>query len=147
MKLVKTQEEAMLENTFKRSFSAGKRGTSTKGWWKGQTGWDSWGCHVLGQQLDDPCGAFQLRMLYDSMIQKAASSRKIKSVMCIFGTGNGEKDLYMDGCFVSVNHLYEESLDSGNDSMKTQSLPWLSEGPQRSCCMRGLSTGCVLASE
>lgn len=83
------------------------------------------------------------------MIQKVASSRKVKSVMCIFrkDCGNGEKDLYMDGCFVHVNHLYEESLDGGNDSTKTQSLPWLSEGFQRRCCVRGLSTGCVLASE
>lgn len=70
-------------------------------------------------------------------------------MMCIFrkDRGNGEKDLYVDGCFVNVNHLYEENLNDGNDSMKTQSLPWLSEGLQRSCCMRGFSTGCVLASE
>ena len=33
MKLVKTQEEAMLENDIKRSFSTVKRGTSTEGWW------------------------------------------------------------------------------------------------------------------
>lgn len=75
-------------------------------------------------------GAFQLRMLYDSVIQKVALSRKVKSGMCIFrkDRGNGERDLYVAGCFVNVNHLYEGSLDGGNDSMKIPSPPWLSEG-------------------
>lgn len=36
----------------------------------------------------------------------------------------------MDGCFLSVNHLFEESLNAVNDSMKTIRLPWLSEGLQ-----------------
>lgn len=90
-------------------------------------------------------GALQLRMLYDFMIQKAEFSRKVKSVMCIFrkDRGNGEKDLYVDGCFVNINHLCEESLDGGNDSMETQSLPWLSDGLQKSCYMRGLYPGLV----
>lgn len=61
--------------------------------------------------------------------------------------GNGEVDLYVNGCYVNVNHLYEESLDGGNDSMKTQLLSWLSEGLQRSFCTRGLFTGCAFASE
>lgn len=34
MKLVKTQEEAMLENAIKRSCSTGERGNSTEGWWR-----------------------------------------------------------------------------------------------------------------
>lgn len=53
----------------------------------------------------------------------------------------------MDGCFVSVSHSSEASLDDVNDSMKAQSLPWLSDDLQRSSHMGGLSTGCVLASE
>lgn len=34
-------------------------------------GWDSWDCPVSGQQLI-LVGAFQLKMLHDSMIQKVA---------------------------------------------------------------------------
>lgn len=80
--------------------------------------------------------------------QKVASSRKVKTYMCFQeGWRNREKDLYVDGCFVSVNHLFERSLDGVNDSLKTKSLPWLSEGLQRSSHMGGLSIGCVLPSE
>jgi len=49
--------------------------------------------------------------------------------------------------FVSVNRLFEGSLDGVNDSMKTKPIPWLSEGLQKSSHVGGLSTGCVLASE
>lgn len=107
-------------------------------------GWDSWAalCQASSWTLVIPVGAFQLRMLYDSMIQKVVFSRKAKSVMCIFrkGRGNGEKDLYVDSCFVNVNHLYEGSLDGGNDSRKTQSLPWppkelLHEGTLHRVCV------------
>lgn len=64
------------------------------------------------------------------------------------GWRKGERDLYVDGCFASVNHLFEGSLDGVNDSMKTKSLPWLSEGLQRSSHMGGLSMGvCWLLSD
>lgn len=53
------------------------------------------------------------------------------------GWRNEQRDFYVDGCFVSVNHLFEESLDGVNESMKTTSLPWLSEGLQRSSHMEG----------
>lgn len=54
----------------------------------------------------------------------------------------------MDGCFVSVNHLFEGSVDGVNDSMKTKSLPRLSEGLQRSSHM-GVSPqdACWLVSD
>lgn len=63
------------------------------------------------------------------------------------GWRNRERHLYVDGCFVSVSHSSEASLDDVNDSMKAQSLPWLSDDLQRSSHMGGLSTGYVLASE
>lgn len=53
----------------------------------------------------------------------------------------------MDGCFASVNHLFEGSLDGVNDSMKTKSLPWLSEGLQQEQSHGGTLHGCVLAIE
>lgn len=62
------------------------------------------------------------------------------------GWRNWERFLCVDGCFVSVNHFSEESLDRVNDSMKTKSLPWLSS-LQMSNHTGELSTGCVLASE
>lgn len=50
--IAQNQEKAMLENAFKRSFSAGKRGSSRTGWWRRLTTFS--GMHRVGF-LGLPC--------------------------------------------------------------------------------------------